>query len=138
VLTWDEEKNGRTAEDLYMDGLAIFMFSITKVHKNINALLELVGWEKDDVDLVALHQANQLMVETIGKKLKVAAEKVPVNVKNYGNTGPASIPLLLSDKGSSCLGKLQRVVLSGFGVGLSLASMTCDLSKTIFYEPINR
>lgn len=138
ILQWDEDKNGRTAEDLYMDGMAIFMFSITKVHKNINTLLESVGWDKEDLDLVALHQANKLMVETIGKKLKVPAEKVPTNVKYYGNTGPASIPLLLSDYCSSHSKTLKRVVLSGFGVGLSLGSVTCDLSNTVFYEPINR
>ena len=138
ILKWDEDKNGRTAEDMYMDGMAIFMFAITKVHKNINTLLELVGWEKDDINLVALHQANKFMVENIGKKLKVPAEKVPTNVEYFGNTGPATIPLLLSDYCSYNKQQFNKVVLSGFGVGLSWGSITCDLSNTNFYEPINK
>ncbi len=138
VLKWDEDNNGRTAEDMYMDGMAIFKFAITRVHKNIESLLGLVGWEKDDIDLVALHQANKFVVEYIGKKLKVPSERVPVNVSLYGNTGPATIPLLLSDYCSRTNNNLQKVVLSGFGVGLSWGSITCDLSKTNFYEPINK
>lgn len=137
-LKWDEDKNGRTAEDMYMDGMAIFMFAITKVHKNINTLLELVGWNKEDLSLVALHQANKFMVENIGKKLKVQSGIVPTNVETYGNTGPATIPLLLSDYGSKNRGRYDKVVLSGFGVGLSWGSVTCDLTYTDFYEPINK
>lgn len=138
VLKWDEDNNGRTAEDMYMDGMAIFKFAITKVHKNIESLLEMVGWKKEDLNLVALHQANKFMVDYIGKKLKVPSELVPVNVSHYGNTGPATIPLLLSDYCSSKEQNLQKVVLSGFGVGLSWGSATCDLSKTYFYGPINK
>ena len=137
-LEWDEDKNGRTAEDMYMDGMAIFMFAITKVHKNINTLLELVGWKKEELSLVALHQANKFMVENIGKKLKVRSEIVPTNVELYGNTGPATIPLLLCDYGYKNKGIYNKVVLSGFGVGLSWGSVTCDLSNTHFYEPINK
>lgn len=33
VLKWDEDKNGRTMNDLFMDGMAIFNFAITEVHK---------------------------------------------------------------------------------------------------------
>ena len=68
-----------------------------KVHKNINSLLETMQWEKDSVGLFALHQANVFMVNYIRKKLKVRAEVTPTNVTNYGNTGPATIPLLFSD-----------------------------------------
>ena len=96
-LKYDEDNNGRTQNDLYMDGMAIFNFAITQVHKNVNALLELVGWEREQVGLFALHQANRFMVNYVRKKLKARAELVPINVENYGNTGPSTIPLLLSD-----------------------------------------
>lgn len=138
VLQWDEDKNGRTLEDMYMDGMAIFGFAINQVPRNVRTLLEFVGWDKDEVGLYALHQANKFMVNFIGKKLKVPAEKVPVNADKYGNTGPATIPLLLSDICNERNFDLSKVVLSGFGVGLSWGSITCDLSNTKFYEPINK
>lgn len=137
-LKWDEDHNGRTMEDMYMDGMAIFMFAITNVPKNINSIIELMGWNKEDVGLYALHQANKFMVDYIGKKLKVKSNLVPVNATNYGNTGPATIPLLLSDVCSREQYDLRKTIMSGFGVGLSWGSIACDLSQTHFYEPINK
>lgn len=138
VLEWDEDHNGRTQEDMFMDGMAIFGFAINKVPRNIKFLLDYIGWEKDEVGLYALHQANKFMVDFIGKKTKVPSEKVPVDADKYGNTGPATIPLLLSDVCNRIHFDLSKVVLCGFGVGLSWGSITCDLSQTHFYEPINK
>lgn len=138
ILEWDEDQNGRTKNDLYMDGMAIFNFAITKVHKNINSLIEDMGWQKEDVGFYALHQANEFMVNYVRKKLKVNAEVAPTNCRDYGNTGPASIPLLLSDLCSNLNYDLKKTIMSGFGVGLSWGSVAADLSMTHFYEPINK
>lgn len=137
-LEWDEDKNGRTKNDLFMDGWAIFNFAITKVHKNINTLIEDMSWEKDDVDFYALHQANEFMVGYLRKKLKITAEKAPTNCRDFGNTGPATIPLLFSDVCSVNALKLDKVVMSGFGVGLSWGSVAANMSETHFYAPINK
>lgn len=137
-LEFDEDKNGRTQNDLFMDGMAIFHFAITNVHKNINELLELVGWQKEEIGLFALHQANVFMVNYIRKKLKVDASVVPTNVKNYGNTGPATLPLLFSDISDNLSYNLSKVVMSGFGVGLSWGSVTTNMTNTRFYSPINK
>ena len=138
-LEWDADKNGRTQNDLFMDGMAIFNFAITKVHKQVNALIEDMGWNKEEVGFYGLHQANEFMVNYVRKKLKIEAELAPVNVKDYGNTGPATLPLLLSDL---CSGNhsynLKKSILTGFGVGLSWGSIATDLSETKFYAPINK
>lgn len=137
-LRYDEDHNGRTDNNLYMDGMAIFNFAITQVHKNIEHLLEHMNWNKVEVDLFALHQANNFMVNYIRKKLKVPIEKVPMNVANYGNTGPATLPLLFSDICSLHPYNLDRVIMSGFGVGLSWGSIACNMNNTHFYKPINK
>lgn len=138
VLEWDEDKNGRTKNDLFMDGMAIFNFVISKVHKNISSLIEQMNWTKEDVGFYALHQANEFMVNYVRKKMKITADIAPVNCRNYGNTGPATIPLLLSDVCSRQHFNLQKVIMSGFGVGLSLGSIAANLSDTKFYQPINQ
>lgn len=139
ILEWDADKNGRTQNDLFMDGMAIFNFAITKVHKQVNALIEDMAWNKDDVGFYGLHQANEFMVNYVRKKLKIEAELAPVNVKDYGNTGPATLPLLLSDLCSEPHQyNLQKSLLTGFGVGLSWGSVATDLSETKFYSPINK
>lgn len=61
-----------------------------------------------------------------------------MNVTNYGNTGPATIPLLLSDVCSTQKYNLDKVIMSGFGVGLSWGSIAANLSKTRFYSPLNK
>ena len=52
-------------------------------------------------------------------KLKVAVEVAPANCKDYGNTGPATIPFLLSDVCSQKQYDLKKTIMCGFGVGLS-------------------
>ena len=133
VLKWDEDKNGRTMNDLFMDGMAIFNFAITEVHKNVNSLIEYMDWAKEDVGFYALHQANEFMVNYVRKKLKVAVEVAPANCKDYGNTGPATIPFLLSDVCSQKQYDLKKTIMCGFGVGLSWGSVAADLSETSFY-----
>lgn len=137
-IVFDEDNNGRTQEDMYMDGMAIFDFVITNVHKNINDLITQMGWEKNEVGLYALHQANKFIVNSVRKKMKIENEKVPLDVANYGNTGPATIPLLLTNLGKETSYNLEKVIMCGFGVGLSWGSIAGDLRNTHFYEPINK
>jgi len=138
-LVFDADGNGRSQENLFMDGAVAFDFAITKAHVNVNELIDQMAWEKEGIGLFALHQANKFMVNSIRKKLKVESDKVPVNVTNYGNTGPASIPLLLSDIYSIYSNyNLEKVIMNAIGVGLSWGSIACSLKETHFYEPINK
>ncbi|MFA6200251.1 MAG: ketoacyl-ACP synthase III [Bacteroidales bacterium] len=137
---YDQDKNGRTKNDLFMDGSAAYDFAVTKAHVNVNELLEYINWDKNDVGLFAIHQANKFMVNSIRKKIKADIEKTPINTQNYGNTGPSSIPLLLSDicSNSNLNFNLEKVIMSAIGVGLSWGSIACSLKDTNFYEPINK
>lgn len=137
-LEWDEDKNGRTQNDLFMDGMAIFNFAITKVHKNINTLIKEMQWSKEEIGFYALHQANEFMANYVRKKLKITADVAPINCRDYGNTGPATIPFLLSDVCSQKQYDLKKTIMCGFGVGLSWGSVAADLSETRFYEPVNK
>jgi 3-oxoacyl-[acyl-carrier-protein] synthase-3 len=138
-LVTDQDGNVRTQNDMYMDGMAIMDFALSKVHLNIFALLQDMQWEKEQVGLYALHQANAFVVNCVRKMLKAKPSVTPVNVGQYGNTGPATIPLLLSDvlSGQHAY-DLSKVVMSGFGVGLSWGSVAADLSSTRFYAPVNK
>lgn len=128
----------RSKDDLYMDGLAIMNFAITEVPKMIHQTLVEVNWKPEDVGCFVLHQANAFMLNYLRKKMKLPIDKVPIAVDGYGNTGPASIPLLLCDKASelSYNNQLEKLVLCGFGVGLSWGSACLNLSSTKIYKPI--
>jgi 3-oxoacyl-[acyl-carrier-protein] synthase-3 len=73
---------------------------------------------------VLLHQASRFIINTISARLGLPKEKVPIEMGGYGNTVSSSIPLLLQKYLHEAA--LKRFVLSGFGVGLSLASALVD------------
>lgn len=103
---------------LSMNGRAVFSFSATEVPKNIAAMLAANELTIDDIDCFALHQGSRYIVDTIRKKLGIPEEKAPFVAADYGNTVSSSIPLVL-DQASP---KARRIVIAGFGVGLSWAS----------------
>lgn len=124
-FTMEEFDEGirRTRLHERMDGGAVFTFALFNVPKSLNALMEEYTITEDATDYLLLHQANRFMLERIRKKMGFPVEKVPCNIKDFGNTSGASIPLLMV----TCLGEeLRRKDLNfmacGFGVGLSLGS----------------
>lgn len=110
---------------LYMDGLGIFTFSVTKVPRLFKKFLETFNKTIDEYDTVLLHQANKTMLEMIAKKLKVDMKKVPLSLERYANTSSASVPNAMCDYYAQDNGDLEiPIIMSGFGIGLSLG--VCD------------
>lgn len=105
---------------LHMNGRLVFNFAMTTVPPQIAALLKKTGDNIQDIDLILLHQGSKYILDQLTKRLGVDANKVPCDLKDSGNTVSSSIPLLLKRylNNNSC----QKVVLCGFGVGLSVAS----------------
>lgn len=131
-----DEKIYRSDNDLFMDGMQILNFSATNVPKIINESLALMDWSNENISHYIFHQANDFMVGYLRRKMKLEESKVPIAVKEYGNTGPASIPLTISDKFFDSKA-LHKTILCGFGVGLSWGAFCVDLSATIVQKPIN-
>lgn len=70
----------------YMDGTAVFDFSINIVPDHIKALLQLSGYSQDDIDFFAIHQANKQIVEAIASSAELQSDKYNSNTfTNYGN-----------------------------------------------------
>lgn len=136
----DKDGNTRTQENLFMDGFEIFRFAIIEVPKLINSLATFSGIARDNIKTYILHQANEFMVNHIAKKMKISNKNMPVSVEGYGNTGPASIPLLLCEVGNEkkIEQQLFSTMLVGFGIGLSWAGLVTDLSQTEFIKPIEK
>ena len=108
------------ADTDHMDSMDVFSFAITKVPKAIKKLCSEYEISIEEVDNLVLHQANKMIVEAIAKRLKAPIDKVPMSLKNYGNTTSASIPLTIV---SACAEKYrsqkQRTLSCGFGTGLA-------------------
>lgn len=134
----DENGNVRSKENLFMDGMAIMEFSLIEVPLAVNGLLNYASLKKENIDLFAFHQPNRLILEQLSIDLNIPLEKIPIGLQKTGNTGSASIPLLLSvlkEKNMDFTNK-SKVVTCGFGLGLTVSAGLFDLSDTKVLEPI--
>lgn len=120
-----------------MDGMDVFSFAITKVPKVLKKLCAEFGVELETVDHLVLHQANKLIVDAIAKRLKMPAEKVPLGLREYGNTTSASIPLtIISECANEYRAGHQKSLVCGFGTGLSVAAAYIETDKIICPEVV--
>jgi 3-oxoacyl-[acyl-carrier-protein] synthase-3 len=119
----DRSGNTRSADNLYMDGARVMSFTLKEVPKIYRELLDEVGRGVDEVDHVVLHQANRFMLDALQHKMAIPDAKFPRHFEDVGNTVSSTIPFVLAkllDNGQMASG--TRIILIGFGVGLSWAA----------------
>jgi 3-oxoacyl-[acyl-carrier-protein] synthase-3 len=114
----DENGSIRSAANLFMDGQELFDFTLKRVPALVGRLLEKTGLVAEQVDTYVFHQANAFMNEHLRTKLRLPKEKVPLSLKDVGNTVSNTIPLTLS-RIATRLSSGDKVMLIGFGVGYS-------------------
>jgi len=95
-------------------------------------------WSKEEVGCFVFHQANKFIIQNIAKRIKIPLEKAPYDVfEKYGNQSSASIPVTICENLSSIIcDKSMKVVLAGFGVGLSWAGCALSLGPMACYPVI--
>ena len=125
----DTDGNIRTGEQFYMDGMDVFNFGMRVEPKDIKMLLKECGMGVDDIDLLIYHQANKFMTDFFSKRLKMSTEKTPYCLNKFGNTSSASIPLTIVSELKDKYPERKRVIVSGFGAGLSWATGLVDLTQ---------
>jgi len=127
-----EEGNFRCDENLYMDGIAVLYMALRDVPETVDEAVALAGWAKEEPTFYGLHQANRFMIDYLARKMALPAAAAPFACSDIGNTGPASIPVLLAQDHSRLTteARLHKSVLCGFGVGFSVAALTAPLDTT--------
>ena len=125
-----EDGSVRSAINLSMNGPAVFNFTIREVVKSITDLLEFANVTISDTDYLVYHQANKFINDFLTKKLKYPREKVPYSLEKFGNTSSASIPItMVSELRNELKSGRKKLILSGFGVGLSWANAILDIAN---------
>lgn len=113
---------GNLGDWFFMDGEAIFNFTVDCVPALIKGTLNKNGLRDEDVDYYVFHQANKFMLNTLRKLNGIPKDKFFIDISDTGNTTSSTVPIALKrsiDKGAVAKG--MRVMLGGFGVGLSWA-----------------
>lgn len=116
----DEYGNIRTSSNFYMNGNAVFLFSINMAPKLIKQTLEKSNLNIADIDFFVLHQANKIILETIRKKLCIPEEKLIIDLETTGNTVSSSVPIVLANiSNKEQIKKGNKILIAAFGVGYS-------------------
>ncbi|HWK61607.1 MAG TPA: ketoacyl-ACP synthase III [Eoetvoesiella sp.] len=115
----DSSGNVRTDAHLYMNGPAIFEFSMSRVPQLFSSLFG-ENCRVDDIDFFVFHQANKFMLEALRRRLHIPTEKFVAEFSHCGNTVSSTIPIALKEHhAKGYLREGHKVVAVGFGVGYS-------------------
>jgi len=106
-----------------MKGGEMFKVATRTLAQCARIVLDRANMKLEDVNWLIPHQANLRIIETTGKILGIAEEKVIVNIHKYGNTSAATIPIAFHEAVTE--GKIKRgdiVLFDAFGAGLTFGS----------------
>ena len=120
LFSEDDDGHVNREDYLYMNGSAIFNFTLETVPLLMKQLLLKAGMEKENVGYYIFHQANKYMLSTLRKVCGIPKDRFHIDLDRTGNTVSSTILIGLKD----CLetGTVQPgmvVMACGFGVGLS-------------------
>ncbi|MEV4616636.1 beta-ketoacyl-ACP synthase III [Kitasatospora sp. NPDC049258] len=112
-------------EYFQMAGRATYRHAVERMTEASRQAVGTAGWELSQLDRFAAHQANARILQAVADRLEIPAERRLSNIERVGNTGAASIPLLLAQAAER--GELRpghRVLLTAFGGGLAWGATT--------------
>lgn len=131
----DDFGNISTDEHASMNGFDVFNFVLQEIPINVNSILSYAGETISSIDFFLFHQANIFMNDYLTKKLKIPAYKVPHCIEKFGNTSSVSIPLTIVSQLDQTANHPQKMLMCGFGVGMSWASCVLE-SPGFFVNPL--
>ncbi|GAA3269405.1 ketoacyl-ACP synthase III [Dactylosporangium vinaceum] len=106
-----------------MDGRGVREFVTRELPPAVDRLLRGCGVARGDVEHFVPHQANGVMLDEVRPLLGLDRARMHVTVAEHGNTSAASIPLALDTAWRrGALGDGDRIVLAGFGGGMSVGT----------------
>ena len=108
---------------LVMHGREVFRHAVAKLSATVQQTLAACGLTISDIDWLVPHQANMRIIDGVGKRLGIPAERVVVTVDQHANTSAASVPLALHAAYSD--GRIKRghlVLMEALGGGLTWGS----------------
>jgi 3-oxoacyl-[acyl-carrier-protein] synthase-3 len=124
-LPTSHETIDRKQHLIQMNGREVFRFATRVMASATRESAEKAGWGVEQIDFVIPHQANQRIIESAARGLRLPMDKFIVNLEKYGNTSTASIPLAMVEALDD--GRIHdgaNLVLVGFGAGLTWGALS--------------
>jgi 3-oxoacyl-[acyl-carrier-protein] synthase-3 len=109
-----------TVGKLRMNGKEVFRHAVKNLADVVEESLGANGLTPDAIDWLVPHQANQRIIDSTARKLRLSSEKVVSTIARHGNTSAASIPLALAEAvGDGRIKQGDLVLTEAMGGGLT-------------------
>ncbi|MBD3879034.1 MAG: ketoacyl-ACP synthase III [Quinella sp. 1Q5] len=132
VFSTDDNGNYRSNYEIFMDGMAITYFTLREVPPLVDAVLTSANLTRADLDYCIFHQANKFMMTYLRDKAGLNDVPFHNDISATGNLVSGSVPLAIEQVVKEIGAQsLKRVMLAGYGVGLSWAGCIADLSEVM-------
>lgn len=118
--------NKYTDSNLYMDGPFIFNFTLKNVPKFTRDTLLINDKKITDIDQFIFHQANSFLINSLRLSIGIGEDKFYNDITDTGNTVSSTIPIALKKYSNNVI-KTERILLNGFGVGMSMCAGIIEL-----------
>lgn len=113
---------------LSLNGAEVFTFTLRVVPGLVRDALAFAGTSVEAIDYCVMHQANAFMLEHLRKKTKIPEDRFIIDLKEFGNTSSASIPLAIAHQvGAALTAGPKKLLMAGFGVGWSWGAIVADV-----------
>ncbi|HEX3441888.1 MAG TPA: beta-ketoacyl-ACP synthase III [Pseudolabrys sp.] len=109
-----------TAGFLRMQGREVFRQAVQHLSGVVDEALAANGLSTGDIDWLVPHQANTRIIDAVGRKLGLGADRTVVTIERHANTSAASIPLALDEAvGDGRIRPGHVVLMEALGGGLT-------------------
>ena len=131
-----EDGGKRRNTDIYMDGFEIFRFVASDISKWLQRFLAEANESAETIDSFVPHQANMYMIKKLARKLKIDWENTWQSGDAVGNSASATVPVTIAFDVEKRINKekINRVLISGFGGGLSASAGIITLDPKAYYK----
>jgi len=110
----------QTVGHLRMLGNQVFKHAVTDISQAMRDCATQAGVEISEIDWFVPHQANQRILNAVGKRLKLKPDQIISTVAHHANTSAASVPLAMDVAVKD--GRIRRgdlIMLEAFGGGFT-------------------
>jgi len=112
-----------TTGHLRMEGREVFRHAVVKLAEAVDAAIAANGVTAAEIDWLVPHQANRRIIDGMGHRLGLPAEKVVLTIDRHANTSAASIPLAMAEAvGDGRIRPGHLVLLEAMGGGFTWGS----------------
>ncbi len=126
------EANDEQPQFIEMNGKEVYKFVARTLPQYVEEMIEKAGMKAEEIDYLIPHQANLRIIQAVQERLGYSDEKVVTNIKYYGNTSAASIPLAMAESVEQGKVKLgSTAILCGFGAGMTWGGAIVRLREGI-------